>query len=118
MVPATHRRLSCPGKQPGIVIQPPHGGVQQALFATLEDIQVIERNLGNIERVIRLLFGLLFLAWAVSQPAISAMEWFVIAIAAALMLNGIFSRCYLWYVLDLNTCQRDDNGCRPDPGCY
>ena len=69
---------------------------------------MIERNLGNAERVLRLIFGLMFAAWAISQPFLNGVEWFVIVISIALMRNGIFSRCYLWYVLDLNTYQGDD----------
>ena len=71
---------------------------------------MIERNLGNVERVSRLLFGVIFATWAFSQPVLNGVEWFVIVISIALILNGIFSRCYLWYVLDLNTY--DDSGQR------
>ena len=69
---------------------------------------MIERNLGNVERVTRLLFGLIFATWAFLQPLLNGVEWFVIIISLALILNGIFSRCYLWYILDLNTCSNDD----------
>lgn len=69
---------------------------------------MIERNLNNFERVFRLILGLVFFAWALSQPSLNAIEWFVTVIALALILNGIFSRCYLWYVLELNTY--DDKG--------
>ena len=64
---------------------------------------MIERNLGNVERVFRLLFGVLVGSWALLQPALNAGEWFVIIISLFLILNGIFSRCYLWYVLDIDT---------------
>lgn len=64
---------------------------------------MIERNLGNVERVVRLVFGLAFLAWALAQPVLNGMEWFVVVISLALILNGIFSRCYLWYILDINS---------------
>lgn len=65
---------------------------------------MIERNIGNAERIVRFSFGLIFAAWALSQPSINtAAEWFVIIVAASLMLNGIFSRCYLWFLLDVNT---------------
>ena len=75
---------------------------------------MIERNLGNVERVIRLFAGLLFGAWSLSQPSLNAVECFVMIISTFLMLNGIFSRCYLWYVLDINTSHTQDNGCRAD----
>jgi hypothetical protein len=67
----------------------------------------IEQNLGNIERVLRLFAGIAFAVWAISQPALNGIEWFVTAVSIALMLNGVFGRCYLWYLLDVNTC---DNG--------
>ena len=64
---------------------------------------MIERNLGNIERIVRLLLGITFLAWSITRPSLNGVDWFVMVVATALILNGIFSRCYLWYVLDLNT---------------
>ena len=79
---------------------------------------MIERNLGNVERVVRLVLGLLLLGWALAQSALNGIEWFVVLISTFLILNGIFSRCYLWYVLDINTCPRGDEGCHRDPTCY
>ena len=78
---------------------------------------MIERNLGNIERLLRLTAGILFSAWALSQPAMNGIEWFVMFIANALILNGIFSRCYLWYVLDINSCDKATDDCPPGVTC-
>jgi len=39
-------------------------------------------------------------------------------ISVALILNGVFSRCYLWYVLDFNTCRSGREDCPTDPNCY
>ena len=64
---------------------------------------MIEKNLGNAERVIRLLAGLALLAWALSRPQLNGIEWFVMLTSSFLILNGIFSRCYLWYLLDINS---------------
>ena len=64
---------------------------------------MIERNLGNIERLLRLVVGLAFAAWTVTQPAMNAIEWFVAGVSLFLILNGVFGRCYLWFVLDINT---------------
>jgi hypothetical protein len=69
---------------------------------------MIERNLGNAERVIRLLLGLSFGGWALAQSPMNIVEWFVIAVSLALIFNGIFSRCYLWYILDVNTGDKHD----------
>jgi len=64
---------------------------------------MIERNLGNAERLTRLVIAIVFGGWAVSQPAMNGVEWFVVAVSIMLILNGIFSRCYFWYLLDINT---------------
>ena len=66
---------------------------------------MIERNLGNIERVIRAVAGLGLLMWALVQPSLTFTEFFAIGVALMLVFNGIFSRCYVWYVLDLNTAR-------------
>jgi hypothetical protein len=74
---------------------------------------MIDRNIGNAERIIRFSFGLLFGVWALFQPNMNTLvEWFVIIFCVSLMLNGIFSRCYLWYVLDVNTAAKPDR-CTP-----
>lgn len=64
---------------------------------------MFERNLGNIERLVRLLFGLGFLAWAVTRPYLNPIEWFVILVSLMLIVNGIFSRCFIWWMLGINT---------------
>ncbi|MCB1842469.1 MAG: DUF2892 domain-containing protein [Halioglobus sp.] len=76
---------------------------------------MIEPNLGNLERVIRLLFGIAFALWAVTRPAMNGVEWFVVAVSIALILNGVFSRCYLWYVWDINTRRKREP--RPTSVC-
>ena len=75
---------------------------------------MIDRNLGNLERVVRLIMGLAFFGWAFSQPYLNGIEWFVVIVSLMLILNGIFSRCYLWYVLDIDTSGSDssDNATR------
>jgi hypothetical protein len=78
---------------------------------------MIERNLGNVERVVRLLFATVLFGWALQRPDMNAIEWFVIVIATALMMNGVFSRCYLWFLLDINTCGRSDRDCYSDSSC-
>lgn len=71
----------------------------------------IERNLGNIERTIRLALGGFLLWLAVTSPSLNGIEWFVAIISTALILNGIFSRCYLWYILDINTSSERPGNC-------
>ena len=71
----------------------------------------IERNLGNVERVIRLVLGLCLITLAFTSPALNGIEWFVGIVSVALIMNGIFSRCYLWYVLDVTTAATDSADC-------
>jgi len=67
---------------------------------------MIERNLGNLERVIRLALGMIIVGLAVSAPTLSLTELFVGFIGLTLILNGVFSRCYVWYFLNLDTTEQ------------
>jgi len=78
---------------------------------------MIERNLGNVERLVRLLMGLLLLCWASLQPGMNGIDWFVVLVAVALVLNGIFSRCYLWYLLDINSSPDGEQAHRVKSTC-
>jgi len=69
---------------------------------------MIEKNIGNIERSFRLMFGLAFGAWSLTQPELNSVEWFVLIVSMMLILNGVFSRCYFWYFLDINTRSKND----------
>lgn len=68
---------------------------------------MIEKNIGNIERVLRILAGLALGSWFLVQPHLNGIEWFIFAVSIMLILNGVFSRCYLWFVLDVNTTRRN-----------
>ena len=78
---------------------------------------MIDRNIGNVERLLRLAMGMALAIWAYQQNALNAVEWFVVVVSVALVLNGIFSRCYLWYVLDIDTSSRGERNCQPDYTC-
>jgi len=76
---------------------------------------MIERNLGNLERLFRLAFGIGFIVWALNQPAMNAVEWGVFTVAIFLILNGVFSRCLLWWAIGLDTHKnKRDILCRYD----
>ena len=72
---------------------------------------MIDRNLGNAERVIRLVLGIALASWTITRDSMNGIEWFVALCSLFLILNGIFSRCYLWYILDLNSNSEEDPGC-------
>ncbi|PLW70177.1 YgaP family membrane protein [Pseudohalioglobus lutimaris] len=72
---------------------------------------MIERNLGNAERVFRLMLGIALALLTVTREHINGIEWFVAICSLFLILNGIFSRCYLWYILDLDSRGEKDPAC-------
>ena len=41
---------------------------------------MIDRNLGNAERLVRFSMGLAFAGWAFSQPYLNGIEWFVVLV--------------------------------------
>ncbi|GHD31505.1 YgaP family membrane protein [Halioglobus pacificus] len=77
----------------------------------------IEQNLGNFERVLRLIISVLVGIWALNTPELGMGGWLLVLAGVFLLLNGIFGRCYLWYVLDINTCQDDHGNCKPRAEC-
>ena len=64
---------------------------------------MIERNLGNIERLLRLVMGILVAGWLSTRVDMNGIEWFVAIVSLFLILNGVFGRCYLWFVLNINS---------------
>jgi hypothetical protein len=68
---------------------------------------VIEKNLGNLQRIVRFMLGVAFAGWALTRPSLNGIEWLVIVTSLCLIANGIFSRCYLWYVLDIHDHERE-----------
>jgi len=75
---------------------------------------MIERNLGNIERIIRFTTGSSLIFWLALQPAVTGIDWFIAIVSLSLMFNGIFSRCYLWFILDIDTKKSSDTTCAND----
>jgi len=69
---------------------------------------MLKKNIGNIERVFRLLFAVTLSIWITTQQHLNGMEWFVLSISVMMILNGVFARCYLWYILDINTLKKTE----------
>jgi len=64
---------------------------------------MIETNIGNVERVLRLIIGVSLACCFMLQPRLNGIALFFFSVSTILIFNGFFSRCYLWYVLDINT---------------
>lgn len=69
---------------------------------------MIEKNLGNIERLIRLVLGVAFAYWALTRPSLNGIEIFVMVVSLMLILNGVFSRCFFWWMFGINTAKAAD----------
>ena len=70
---------------------------------------MIERNVGNVERILRFTFGVGLIVLLLSQPAVTAVEWFIGALAVMLILNGISARCFFWSWFGVNTRTSKDS---------
>ncbi|MEQ8517174.1 MAG: DUF2892 domain-containing protein [Chromatocurvus sp.] len=74
---------------------------------------MIDRNLGNTERVLRLIGAIILAAWAASRSSHDILTPLALLAALALTLNFLFSRCYLWSLLGFSTCDDAEKGCPP-----
>ncbi len=82
------------------------------LFVTnISRLNMIGPNLGVIERAVRLLLGFGLAAWIFIQPALGVLEVLALLAASFLILNGVFGRCYLWLLLNLNTYEQCKKNC-------
>lgn len=87
-----------------------HGCTYIVTIQTVID-PVIPKNLGSIERAIRLLFAALLMLWVWQGDGSIATEAAAGLAACALVWNAIFGRCYLWRWLGLNSTS--DEGSQP-----
>lgn len=76
---------------------------------------MIKRNLGTVERAVRLLLALVLAGWLIAREQHDLLSLLAGLAVAALLLNAIFSRCYLWALLGIDTCRRDDDQCGAPP---
>lgn len=60
---------------------------------------LLSKNVGGLDRGIRLVLGALAIAWG----AYSQM-WWLLAIGIVVFLTGVLSRCGLYYLLGISTC--------------
>lgn len=73
---------------------------------------MIVKNLGNVERVLRIVTGIGLILVLLGQSEVSTVDWLLGIAGILLILNGIFSRCYVWFLFDLNTHKSKDASCR------
>lgn len=79
---------------------------------------MINRNLGFIERMIRFVLGVIVTLWVMNQPEMNIVEWIAAIVGLLLVLNAIFGRCYLWFWLNLDSCQETyGDDCAKNSAC-
>lgn len=65
---------------------------------------MIERNIGPIERVLRLIFAIMLIGWVFSGKSFGVAQGAALVAAMALTWNSIFARCYLWKWIGVTSC--------------
>ena len=75
---------------------------------------MIERNIGQSERVIRFALGVLIVGWILTGRNFGLGEGLALVIAFALFWNSIFARCYLWKWLRISSCSPGAKDCGGD----
>lgn len=63
------------------------------------------RNLGNGERVIRIVIGVILLIWGYTAGAPIWGATIAYVVGAATLMTGIVGFCMVWKALGINTCQ-------------
>ncbi|HBO12933.1 MAG TPA: hypothetical protein DD491_09135 [Halieaceae bacterium] len=76
---------------------------------------MINRNLGTIERLLRLAGAVLLSVWLLARGSHDILSVLAGVAALALFANAIFSRCYLWALLGINSCDPEDEHCGAPP---
>ena len=75
---------------------------------------MIERNIGQTERIIRFVLGILLVGWVLAGREFGAAQGVALVAAFALFWNSIFARCYLWKWLRINSCDPGVEDCGGD----
>lgn len=76
---------------------------------------MINRNLGTLERTLRLVIAVLLTGWLLARDGHDILSVVAGIAALALFANAIFSRCYLWALLGINSCDPNDEHCGAPP---
>ena len=72
---------------------------------------MIERNIGQLERIVRFVVGVLVVGWVLAGDGFGIPQAIGLIAAFALFWNSIFARCYLWKWLRINSCDPELEDC-------
>ena len=75
---------------------------------------MIKKNLGFVERIVRLVLGVSLVVWLYIQPSFGLLQWGTSVIALFLILNALYARCYLWSWLGIDSASTEGRACEKE----
>jgi hypothetical protein len=72
---------------------------------------MIDRNIGTVERIVRLVLSVALVIWVALGDQIGVLQACALLAALALLWNSVFSRCYLWGWLGISSCKAANKNC-------
>ena len=76
---------------------------------------MLNRNLGTLERGLRFIGAIILSGWVFTRGSFDVLAVVAGIAALALLANAIFSRCYLWALLGISTCDPEGDSCGKPP---
>ncbi len=64
---------------------------------------MFKTNVGNIDRVLRIVLGLALIAWWYFSPGMG-LRWLPLVLGIVALGTGLMSTCPLYSILGINTC--------------
>lgn len=61
----------------------------------------MEKNVGSIDRIIRIVVGIVLLLWGLGSGGL--LGWIAVIIGLIALLTGILGTCWLYKLLKINT---------------
>lgn len=61
----------------------------------------MEKNVGSIDRIIRIVVGIVLLLWGVGNGGL--LGWIAVILGLIVLLTGILGWCWLYKLLKINT---------------
>jgi len=69
----------------------------------------MKKNVGTIDKVIRILIALLIIALYFTNIITGTLGIILLIVAAIFILTSLFSICPIWMLLGLSTCKKEEN---------
>lgn len=66
-------------------------------------VKIGEKNVGSLDRVVRIVVGIAFLAGFALNMVASPLSWLVALVGLILLVTGIAGTCMLYSIIGVNT---------------